>query len=236
MKKMINVRSISIAALLVVLGLGVPVFAHGGDHSTTSTSGHGGSSSPTTSHETEAEHGTETEVEVEHTAESSGSSSRSLNSRVEDKKIELRSAIEDKRQSIKTKLDTTRLKKCQEHENKINTVIGNSKTRGQRVLEKLQGVEAKVREFYQKKNLTVGNYDTLSGALDEKEAAAIAAVSVTGDTQFLCGDDDASRPGGIVSDTVKTQHTALKAYRDAIRDLIKAVKQAAKPQTEETNS
>lgn len=235
MKKMINIRSMSIAALLVVFGLSAPAFAHGGDDSGTSHSGHGGSSSlTTTSHETETEHGTE--VEIEHSTESSGSSSRSLTSRVEDKKTELKSAIEDKRQSIKTKLDSARLKKCQEHENKINTVIDNSKTRGQRVLEKLQGVEAKVREFYQNKNLSVGNYDALSSALDEKEAAAIAAVSVTGDTQFACGDDDASRPGGIVSDTVKTQHTALKAYRDAIRDLIKAVKQAAAPQTEESNS
>lgn len=239
MKLTINVRSMSIAALLAVLTLSAPALARGDDRSSTSNSGPGNNNTTvSTEQEAESEHGTETEVE--HSTQTSDDSRRSIQTKIEDRKAELKTAIQEKREAIKTKLEATRLKNCQAHEEKINTVVQNSKSRAQRVLERLQNVELKVREFYQTKNLAVANYDALSSAVDEKEAAAIAAISVTEETQFSCSEDDASRPGGIISDTVKTQNSSLKAYRDALRDMIKAIKEAAKStetsEQEETNS
>ena len=63
--------------------------------------------------------------------------------------------------------------------------------------------------------------------VNEKEATAVAAVSLVGTTTFSCENDDATKPGGTISATVKAEHTALKEYRDAIHNLIDAIKTVA---------
>lgn len=142
---------------------------------------------------------------------------------IEKKRQELKDRLQTKREEVKEKLSDKRLMVCEKHETNINKVVQASKTRAGKVLERLQNVEKRVREYYTNKSVDVANFDALSSDIDSKEAAAVAAIEVVGSTQFSCGDDDATNPGSVVKTAVKAEHSALKDYRDAIRELVKAI-------------
>lgn len=208
MKRSVNLymRLIALGAMIVTAGaVAVPASAY--DEAGTT----GSPTSKTLSSEELREQAANRKTEVQANAEA--------------KRKELQSQMETKKQEIRQKLGDQRLKICKERQDKINKVVDDSKTRAQRVLERLQAIETKVRAYYDNNGVVLANFDALSASIDEKEAAAIAAVSVTGDTQFSCDSDDATRPGWIVSGTIKAQHAALKAYRDSIRELIKAIRE-----------
>lgn len=205
-----------LASMMIVAACAVAAPASAYDEASTTS---GSTASKTFSSE-------ELEKKRQELQEQPAKSKTEVQANAEAKRKELQAQVEDKKQAIRQKLSDQRLKICKEHQDKINKIVDGSKTRGQKVLERLQAAETKVRAYYERLNITLANYDALSAVIDDKEAAAIAAVNVTGDTQFSCDSDDATRPGGIISDTMRSQHSALKAYRDSIRDLIKAIREA----------
>jgi hypothetical protein len=146
---------------------------------------------------------------------------------VEEKAKAIREQVKTQREEIKTKLTDTRLKACEKRQTAINRVAKNSSTQANKHLGTFQKIEARVKEFYASKNLTVENYDALVATVDEKEASATAAIKVAGETTFDCATTDSAQPGGVIKGLVQSQHQALKEYRTAIKNLIVAVKQAA---------
>lgn len=133
-----------------------------------------------------------------------------------------------KRQEAAKKLEETKLRICEKRQTVITGVMSRMNSRGQKQLDLITAVSTKVQAFKNSKNITVENYDTLLAAVESSKTTAQAAVDAVKNTQveFKC---DGSDPKGVASsfkETVKAQNEALKDYRDAVKDLIKAVRQA----------
>lgn len=207
-----------------------------GTSQTNSTATSGSSSSSTRTQTTTRDSVTSTtdkQSEKSATTDQSDSTTRpsaeELKQRADDRLDTMKAQMDTRRDAIKDHLAGDRLKKCEDHQNAINMIITNGKTHAQEILTRLQTTEAHVRSFYASKNVTLDNYDTLSNAIDDSEASAIAAVSASGSETFTCSADDADNPAGIEKDGIKTVVTALDTYRDAIRALITAIRQKLDP-------
>jgi len=145
---------------------------------------------------------------------------------IEKQKEELRERVKTAREAVKTKLADARLDICKKRAGTINRIATKSTEQASKHLVTFQKIEQRVKEFYVSKNLTAANYDALVATIDEKEAAAVAAIAVAGETTFNCETTDSTEPGKVVRDLNKSKHDALKEYRLAIKNLIVAVKQA----------
>jgi hypothetical protein len=209
-----------LCAAVVVGGLvaAPAVFARQGAPETEPTSSNSGSSNSTkvennTTTETEVEHANS--VEVEH-----------HNQLIEDRKQELRDQVKTELAAHTEKLDDKRKATCETHQGKINSIATQSATQNRKHLVKFQGIEARVKQFIADKKLTIPSYDTLVANIDDKEAAASAAIAVALETNFDCNSVDASNPGKTISGLMRNKQDTLKAYRTAIKELITAAKQA----------
>jgi uncharacterized protein YukE len=126
------------------------------------------------------------------------------------------------------KLSAAKLQICQKRETVINGVMSRMSSRGQKQLDLITAVSTKVQAFKNSKNITVADYDTLLAAVESSKATAQTAVDAVKNTQveFKCDGSDPKGAGSSFREAVKAQDAALKAYRDAVKDLIKAVRQA----------
>jgi predicted methyltransferase len=90
------------------------------------------------------------------------------------------------------------------------------------------GIQARVEEFYAKKQLTIANYEALKAvAVAKYDIATEAVEAVKGSVAFDCGSDDPVGTADAFKAKVKVMHSALKDYRSAINALLVAVKTAA---------
>lgn len=133
-----------------------------------------------------------------------------------------------KREAAKAKLDLAKQRICERRQTIITNVMSRMNSRGQKQLDLITAVSTKVQEFKNSKDLTVENYDTLLAAVESSKVTAQTAVDTVKSTQieFKC---DGTDPKGVASsfkEAVKSQNEALKAYRDAVKDLIKAIRHA----------
>ncbi len=163
---------------------------------------------------------------VARTTDDTKESLTSLRDRVEARKTELEDKLKQKQEDRKEKLEGRRLAQCQNREDAINTLLDKSAAIGKARLAKIQGIEDGVKAFYEKQQLSSTEYDAVLQTVDEKEAAAVAALEVIESEDFSCDEVDGAKP----SDTIHTAHeakrTALKEYRESVQQLIKIVRQA----------
>lgn len=172
--------------------------------------------------ETETEHEAETKVEVEHEVESELTDSQKQ--RVEERRTEIKQRIEAKKTEVAAKLADKRLRTCEKRQTVINKIFDKATERNLKQLAVFQKIEQRVKEFYVNKNLTADGYDAAVANADEKEAAAIAAIQASAETNFDCSSTDASNPGAAIKEAMQARHSALKDYRTAVKDLILVVK------------
>jgi hypothetical protein len=147
------------------------------------------------------------------------------------KAAEIRAKAEEnkaKRELAAQKLDAAKQRICEKRQTVITNVMTRMNNRGQKHLDLITTVSTKVQEFKNSKDLTVENYDTLLASVESSKTAAQTAVDAVKNTQveFKC---DGTDPKGVASsfkEAVRSQNEALKAYRDSVKDLIKAVRHA----------
>jgi hypothetical protein len=101
--------------------------------------------------------------------------------------------------------------------------------RGQRHLDVVSTIFTRIQEFKNSKNLTVENYDALVAAASAAKTTAQTAVDAAKQAKadFKCDGTDPKGSASAFEDTMKAEHAAVKAYRDAVHDLLVAVKKAA---------
>jgi hypothetical protein len=136
---------------------------------------------------------------------------------------------DDRKTQLAAKLDEVKLKTCQAREHGINTKLKRMAARGQKQLEVFTNIATRVEAFKTKNNLNVANYDTLVAAVNSQKEAAVAAVDkVNADSaNFSCTSTD---PKGVLQAfqaDVKAENTALFNYRQAVKNLLVAVKTAS---------
>lgn len=167
---------------------------------------------------------------VEETVEDSTSELReavkSQREAIEERKREFKAELEQKREDRKAKLEGRRLAKCQNREDNINSLIDKSITIGRERLAKIQRVEEGVKNFYDKQALSSDAYDAAVLDVDEKEAAAIAALDVIADRDFDCSEVDGEKPSDTIRSTHQAKREALDAYKASVKQLVAVVREA----------
>lgn len=212
--KTLLTRSLVIALLaLGVLIAAAPAYAHNGEHE-------GG-------HET-AQLTTEQESESTDPDEGTGGS---ISGEEREQRIQERQqAREERREVAREKLDAAKKKVCEARQNRINTTMQNVVNRSDRHLDYITKVAVRTQSFYPKSGVTLANYDELVATINEKKAAAEAAiVTVQSKASFSC---DSEGPKADIQDFRNHRLgkvEAMREYRTAVRALIDAIKAELEP-------
>jgi len=140
--------------------------------------------------------------------------------------------------ATQTKLQGKNLESCQNRETVMNNIMARIGDRGQKQIDVVDSIDEKVQAFYVKKNISIENYDTLKKNVEDKKTLALAAMNnvrnINGN--FDCKGDN---PKGIATQfksQASAQSEAINNYRNAVHDLVVAIKTAlnsSEPATEE---
>lgn len=205
-------------ALLLVLGVASPVLAEDGQDDTVKEQ-------ETTEVENTDDQSVESEVEIE-PGEDIATRLQRQEDRIKERREKLEARIDERRSARKERLQGVRLARCENREQRINTLLSNSVNNGKRHLQVIQKIEEGIKKFYTDKSLSAEGYDAAVATADEKEADAIAALDVLGEVEFDCASADGAKPADTIKSVVHERHAALKAYRTAVKDLLLVVKKA----------
>ncbi len=133
------------------------------------------------------------------------------------------------KEQLKERLDDAHRKLCEAREKNIQNTMSRLSNRGQKQIDLYSGIATRVENFYTAKKLSISNYDALVADVNAKKAAAQSAVEAvkSATPNFHCDKDDPKGVAGDFKAKVNARNAALKAYRESVRNLIKAVKAAA---------
>lgn len=133
------------------------------------------------------------------------------------------------------KLDEAKKKACENNINTINRLKEKMDQRRQNVLNRITKISEAIQTFYNEKQLSVTNYDELVAKVSA--AKAVAETAVQSQQQIPSLDCNGDHPRAEVS-TYKERHStaidAVKAYRDAVKELVRAVKAVAESASQES--
>lgn len=216
MKQMLIIPALT---AIVVLGMAAPAYARGGD-STSSTDNHGDLA------ETAQTVDNNVSSDTESAASDSASHAKTLSERIEARTTELENELNEKKEAHKEKLAGRRLEQCQNRQANINSLLNKSVTIGRDRLARIQSIEDGVKAFYVNQHLSSAQYDATLQAVDEKQAAATAALNVIDAQPFDCSQVDGAKPSDTIKTTFALKRNALKDYRDSVQELIRVVRQA----------
>lgn len=152
--------------------------------------------------------------------------SSTQNKVVTDKKTEIQQKLATMKAARTVKLEAKRLEVCQQRQQKINDIVAQGAEQNTKQLAVFQKIEANVKQFYIDKQLSSDGYLAAVANADSAEANAVAAIEVSIETTFDCITTDSTNPGSIIKEAMTTRHSALQAYRTAVKDLIVVVKKA----------
>lgn len=163
-----------------------------------------------------------------------------LRSKLEQKQKERTSSFqqtEGRESEVKKaeKLDEAKKKACEKNINNLNRLKEKMDQRRQNVLERITKVSEAIQAFYTDKQLVVTNYDELVAKVNAAKGLAESAIQSQQQIPSLNCDGD--HPRAEVS-TYKEKHAAaidaVKAYRDAVKELALAIKEAAEGAAQES--
>lgn len=141
---------------------------------------------------------------------------------------------EKNKEKLHEKLDADKKKVCENHVSTINNVISAMNSRRQNAFDRITKVSEAVQAFYVKKNLTVANYSELLAQVTAAKSVAQSAVEAQ--TSVPAVNCDGDHPRADIADFKEKRSAsidAVKAYRDAVKALVKAVKEATASQVTE---
>ena len=216
-------RTLIIPALtaVVVLGVAVPAYAHEGAE----TNDDNGGIVKTVENTVNNAEDTVTTT-VDDTTKTLTERLKEQRERIEQRRAELEDELKQKKEERKEKLEGRRLARCQNREETINALLDKSVVLGKERLARIQRIEEGVKAFYEKQQLSSSDYDAVLQTVDEKEAAAVAALDVIEAEDFNCDEIDGAKPSDTIHTTHEAKRAALKEYRDSVQQLIKLVRQA----------
>lgn len=152
--------------------------------------------------------------------------SRTQNQTVTDRKAEIQQRLTNMKEARTVRLEAKRLEVCQQRQQKIDDIVAHGAEQNTKQLAVFQKIEANVKQFYIDKKLSSDGYLAAVANADSAEADVVAAIEVSTETTFDCTTTDGANPGSIIKEAMTTRHSALQAYRTAVKDLIVVVKKA----------
>lgn len=132
----------------------------------------------------------------------------------------------EKKEEVRTRLASVKLKACQNREKAINSILSRMADRGQRQVNLFTTIAEKTEAFYVAKGKTFSAYDALVVNVTAKKAEAQTAVDATkaASMKFACDGTDPKGAAASFKQYLKTQNAALKNYKTAVKNLIVGVK------------
>jgi chromosome segregation ATPase len=135
------------------------------------------------------------------------------------------------------KLDEAKKKVCEKRINTINRLKEKMDQRRQNVLNRITKISEATQTFYTDKQLIVTNYDELMAKV--AAAKVVAESAVQSQQQIPSLDCNGEHPRAEVSEFKERHSTAIdaiKAYRDAVKELVRAVKAAVEMVSQEVTT
>ncbi len=151
-----------------------------------------------------------------------------LQAKLEAQKQARQEKVEAVKTEAKERLEDAKKRACENHQTTINRLMDVMDKRRENAFDRITKISDAVQAFYVKKQLTVANYDDLVAAIAAaKTAAQTATASQLAIPALNCSGD---HPRADVADFKEKRAgsiDAMRAYRDAVKELVKAVKTAA---------
>ena len=125
-----------------------------------------------------------------------------------------------------TRLADAKLKACQNREKAINNIMTRIASRGQKQLDLFSTIATRAETFYASKGKTLSNYDALVADVTAKKAAAQTTVDTikSDSVSFKCDGTDPKGAAESFKTQLKSEISALKDYRTAVKNLVVGVK------------
>ena len=215
------------ASLSLVLAFAfVPqIFAQGGDSGGSTTTNPPESpteqtnpTEPSSGTSTDSNQRTQTGPRTEDSSKKIGMIDREDNPNGELRKEVRREKLDDKKKAL-----------CETRQTIVNKSMGDVVTRSQSHFDRITDVYNKATKFYSEKGLTVSNYAALVAKVEAaKTAASTADTNLAAAPKLSCGSDGPKADMQAFRNKRLDKVEALGAYRDAVKALVKAVRDAAK--------
>lgn len=217
-----------VLSTIFVLALATPVFAVESDDSTTDS---------TSEVENEDESEDSTDDSVTTTNDRRNDVADQKKAEIAKRRAEAQAAVAEKREEVKTRLESKQLEKCQQREKNVQKIMNRINELGDKQLGVFEKISTRTQDFYAAKGYTLANYTDLVGAVDSAQLAAEAQVAATNSfgTDFDCAGENPLGTANAFKASLGTQKAAMKTYKTAIKDLIVGVKSAATADTTTTD-
>jgi hypothetical protein len=149
-----------------------------------------------------------------------------------EREAEKRELMKEKAKEFAAKREEARKEqmqaKCEQHQANLDKLVKTIQARSQRAYDRITKISELIKKFYVKKELNVAEYDTLIADVEAKRVAAKTNLDTLLANSGI--DCDAESPRTMVKEfrsERKEKIEAMKAYRESVRKLLQAVRQAA---------
>ena len=216
--KIVNRLSLTFMAAVIISGtaLTVPVAARDGsdDSSSTNSQDRSGNSKPPRA---ETENNTETENE---------NHAKDLKEQFHELSQEKLNAL---RQEKKEQTQLQRQKACEKRKAGLTKRMQDAVRYAQKHEAVFDKLYTRVKNFYETKQLTVTDYDSLVAAVDEAQANSAASIAALRSLEVNvdCTSETVADDVAAFQQAVKSTRDNLQTYKSALVNLIMAVKSAA---------
>ncbi|HEY8886747.1 MAG TPA: hypothetical protein VIM31_04605 [Candidatus Microsaccharimonas sp.] len=144
---------------------------------------------------------------------------------------------EVRKEITRQKLDDKKKAVCETHQSVVNKAMDDVVQRSKNHFDRITAIYDMTTKFYTDKGLSVSNYDTLVANVETAKAAAVSAsAELTSTPQFSCASDGPKADIQAFRNKRLDKVDAFGAYRDAVKVLVKAVRDAAKATETTTTS
>lgn len=227
MKEMIR-RFIIIGAAVIVMAM--PAVTHAEDGMTS------GDDETTSSDSTDPSGSTDDTV-ADDSSNLEQKFRRQVQARLQKLKDEREAKMTESEAHLNERLDAAKKKACENHLATINRLMTNMNSRGQGFYDRITKIATAVKDYYVSKNLSVSNYNELAAAVDATQSVAQSALSAQVAIPSLdCSGDHPRADAAGFKENHQQTVDAMKAYRDAVKNLVKAVRAAASALAEGTSN
>lgn len=135
------------------------------------------------------------------------------------------------------RLSTDKLKTCEERQTQISETMARIVTRTEANFTRITTAAERAEAFYTQQGNVLSNYDTLLAVVTSTKAAAQAAINTLSSTStFSCTSDAPKADIQGFRTHRETKVTAMTAYRDAVKALIKGIKSVQPTDTVTTST
>jgi len=135
-------------------------------------------------------------------------------------------------------LAAAKLRSCQNRQTAINNILARIANRGQKQLDLFSTIATRVENFYVAKGNSLSNYDALVANVDTQKTVAQAEVDTikSASVTFKCDGTDPKGAAQLFLTDLKSEISALQAYRTSVKNLIVGVASVQGTSTSTTDS